>query len=133
MNVIVDTCIWSKALRRKNPDSRITENLTELIVEGRAVMIGPIRQEVLSGITERKQSLKLKRRLSAFKDYPIHTKHYELAAQYFNKCRENGIQGSHIDFLICAVATTENLCLYTTDNDFSHFSKYIRLHFHSQK
>ena len=62
MNVIVDTDIWSRALRRtKNPDSNLIEKLTHLIDEGRVVMLGPIRQEILSGIKEKNQFELLKR------------------------------------------------------------------------
>jgi len=52
MNVLVDTSVWSLALRRREVDeeSEIVRELRELIVEGSAVIIGPIRQELLSGI-----------------------------------------------------------------------------------
>ena len=109
MNVVVDTCIWSRALRRKSPDPDITETLTELIAEGRVVMLGPIRQEILSGVVDPRQFRKLKARLSAFVDFPLRTGHYETAAMYYNKCREKGVQGSHIDYLICAVAVLEKM------------------------
>ena len=52
MKIIVDTCVWSAALQKSNPnetDPLIVE-LKELIKEGRVQMIGPIRQELLSGV-----------------------------------------------------------------------------------
>jgi predicted nucleic acid-binding protein len=42
--------------------------------------------------------------MSIFPDYVIQTSDYEFAAECSNECRRNGIQGSHTDFLICAVA-----------------------------
>jgi hypothetical protein len=52
---------------------------------------------------------------------------YICAAQNFNKCRAQGIQGSHIDFLICAVAMNHHLCILTTDKDFIHYQKVLPL------
>ena len=107
MNVLPDTPIWSLAFRRRerNPaDQVLVDELTELIRETRIVMIGPIRQEVLSGIAHIAQFNKVKKSIEAFDDLAINTEDYERAAQLFNMCRRKGIQGSHIDFLICAVA-----------------------------
>ena len=43
--VIVDTCIWSLALRGETPrDSGVTNELTALIEQNRAKIIGLIRQ-----------------------------------------------------------------------------------------
>ena len=55
MRVLVDTPIWSLALRRRTrtPDDPATAELASLIQDGRAALIGPVRQELLSGIRER--------------------------------------------------------------------------------
>ena len=45
------------------------------------------------------------------------------AAECYNICRSAGIQGSHIDFLICAFAERENAPIFTTDKDFFHYAK----------
>jgi len=55
MMVLVDTSVWSVALRRQAGqltagEGAVREELAELIREGRARLIGPVRQEVLSGI-----------------------------------------------------------------------------------
>ena len=126
MNVIVDTDIWSRALRRKQkPDTNLIEKLAHLIDEGRVIMLGPIRQEILSGIKEKKQFELLKRKLNAYHDYSITTMDYEKAAEYFNTCRSKGIQGSNTDFLICAVAVNNIMSIFTLDKDFKLFSKFI--------
>jgi predicted nucleic acid-binding protein len=124
MKVLVDTCIWSSALRRKNPDLRLSEKLQELIKDSRVSIIGPIRQEILSGISSAKQFHKLKKSLSSFEDIPLNAEYFEKAAEFTNTCRTKGIQGSTTDFLICAVAHIENLEIFTTDSD---FEKYGRL------
>ena len=124
MKVLVDTSVWSIALRRKEP-SETAKKLTDLILSSLVVMIGSVRQEVLSGISDNNAFLKLKSKLDAFDDFAIGTKDYETAAEFYNICRKNGIQGSHTDFLICAVAHNNNFLIYTTDKDFDNFAKYL--------
>ena len=134
MKVIVDTCVWSLALRRKTYSaSPVAQELERLIKEFRVQMIGPIRQEILSGIRLKAQFNNLKDRLSNFPDVPVITEDYERAAEFFNRCRAKGVQGSNTDFLICAVAERNNCTLFTTDKDFQLFSKYIPVKLHHLK
>lgn len=126
MKVIVDTCIWSLALRRNNvTNSTHIAELQKLIEDSRIQMLGPIRQELLSGISSPSQFKKLKNQLAAFPDIMITTENYELAAEYFNLCRARGIQGSSIDFLICATATYYACSIFTNDHDFIEYAKII--------
>jgi len=125
MKVLVDTCIWSSALRHKNPDVELIEKLKDLINDGRVSIIGPIRQEILSGISSTRQFQQLRTILSSFEDILLETEHFEKAAEFSNICRRKGIQGSTIDFLICAVAHLENLQIFTTDSDFEFYSKFL--------
>ena len=107
MNVLVDTTIWSIALRRKkskSADQSIVGELTELIKELRAVLIGSIRQEVLSGISDLSMFDTVQRKLAPFDDLEVAKEDYVEAARLYNVCRRRGVQGSHVDFLICAVA-----------------------------
>jgi len=76
MMVLVDTPTWSLALRRRpenrSPqDQHLTKALAELIREGRVQMIGPIRQELLSGFREETQFRKLRDYLRAFPENPL--------------------------------------------------------------
>ena len=68
---------------------------------------------------------KLKDILSTFKDIPLESNHFIKAAEFNNICRKKGVQGSTIDFLICAVATNENLIIFTTDKGFENYRKYL--------
>ena len=131
MKVIVDTSVWSLALRRDKDDSPApVQELRHIIRDHRAQMIGPIRQEILSGVRSKSQFKKLRKHLESFPDLPILTEDYVTAAQFFNHCRSKGIQGSNTDFLICAVAVRNKLSIYTTDKDFEIFSKYIQIVLH---
>ncbi len=129
MNVLVDTSIWSLALRHKshNIKKREIEELENLIRENRASIIGPVRQELLSGISDDLFFRKLKQKLHSFSDIPLEKEHYELAAEMYNQCRKKGIQGSHVDFMICAIARTYQLPIFTHDLDFHSYSKILKL------
>jgi predicted nucleic acid-binding protein len=131
MKVMVDTCIWSLALRRgsQKPIPCVKE-LSGLIQDHRVQMIGPIRQEILSGIRSESQFNTLKRHLDSFVDLPILPKDYVDAARFFNLCRLKGIQGSNTDFLICAVSTRNNIPIYTIDKDFKLFAEHIPINLH---
>ncbi len=135
MKVLVDISVWSLALRRKKTklntsELQIIEELIELVKDSRVILIGQIRQEILSGIVSKSQFMKLKKRLRACDDFLITINDYEIASEFFNACRNNGIQGSHIDFLICAVSHNNNFSIFTTDKDFNNYSKYIEIQLH---
>ena len=125
-DVLVDTSIWSLVLRRKagSREETIVRELADLIQETRVRMIGPIRQEILSGIQHSKQFELLRSRLRAFPDLHIREENFERAAEIFNTCRKAGIQGSNTDFLICAVAEQNDLEIFTADRDFARYQKY---------
>ena len=125
MKIIVDTCVWSLAFRRKSGNKQAKENLISLINEYRIILLGPIRQEVLSGIPNKKQFNVLKETLSNFPDYNIQSTDYEAAADMFNICRSHGIQGSFVDFTICSVAIKNKFLIYSTDKDFINYKKHL--------
>ncbi len=124
MRVLVDTSVWSLALRReahaRHPEALELKNLVAAhVVE----IIGTIRQELLSGVRDKEQFARLESSLAAFPDLPLATEDYVLAAKFFNLCRSKGIQGSNTDFLICAVAVRYKLAVFTTDMDFRMYRK----------
>ena len=131
MKIIVDTCIWSLALRRNNVvQNQYIGELRSLIEEIRVQLIGPIRQELLSGIKSKKQFNTLKLHLEAFDDVDLEVKDYELAAEYFNAARKKGIQGSNTDFLICAISSRREMPILTTDKDFTNFQSVFPVSLH---
>jgi predicted nucleic acid-binding protein len=90
-------------------------------------MLGPVRQELLSGVKTSAQFKKLAAALEAFSDEEVGTKDYVEAARCFNRCRSKGVQGSNTDFLLCAVSLRSGFPILTTDADFGHFSKVLRV------
>jgi predicted nucleic acid-binding protein len=134
MRVLVDTSVWSEALRRrKKSELDVVREFQSLILEHRVDIIGPIRQEILSGLREDSQFDRLEKHLAAFPDILLSTADHILAAKFFNVCRAEEIQGSNTDFLICAVAVRRQLAIYTTDKDFSLFAKTLPIVLHETR
>lgn len=130
--MIVDTSVWSLALRRKQPASdAINAELARLIDEGEALIAGPIRQELLSGVAAQAQFQLLRERLAAFPDLPIDTADYERAALCFNQCRARGVQGSNTDYLICALALRLDLPVFSVDRDFGRYARVLGVRLHA--
>ena len=132
MKVLIDTAIWSLALRRKDGfgnKSTLIE-LGTLIDDGRIAVIGPIRQELLSGVKDRPVFDRLREHLRVFPDTEITSDDYEEAASFYNACRAKGVQGSNTDFLICAVAVRYDFPIFTTDADFRHFANVLPIALH---
>jgi predicted nucleic acid-binding protein len=127
MSVIVDTAIWSLALRRNTPErnAAVVDRLRSLISNQQVIILGAIRQEVLSGLRTPEQFDRLRNILRAFPNLDLATEDDELAAEFFNTCRRQGIQGSNTDFLICAAAHRRNHTIFTTDNDFRNFQAHL--------
>src|SRR2546430_15903277 len=95
MTVMVDTPVWSLALRRRQADlnareQALTRALAELVREGRAQIMGAIRQELLSGIREEEHFHKLRDYLRAFEEPGIEVLDYEEAAQMRSEERRVG-------------------------------------------
>ncbi len=131
MRVLVDTCVWSLSLRRSEAvDSPEVSELVELVRELRVQIIGPIRQELLTGIKSRSQFARLRDHLRAFPDLELTSRDYESAAEYHNLCRTKGVQGSNTDFLICAVAARRKMPIFTTDADFALFQQHLPILLH---
>ena len=128
--IIVDTSVWSKAFRKKNlteDEKKMISFLEKIIRDGRVIMIGAIRQEILCGISDENRFEKLRSALEAFSDFELEEDDYITAAKYYNKCRCHGIQGSMTDFLICSVATHHYFSIFALDDDFNHYKEYIDL------
>lgn len=130
MMVLVDTPVWSLALRRRAVDlgpreHLLTQALYELVRESRVRLLGATRQEVLSGIRDESQFRRIRNDLRAFDDVSLGISDYEEAAQMSNKCRGAGIAGTSVDMLICAVTVHHGWKIFSTDLDFTHYAEVL--------
>jgi len=136
LNVLVDTSVWSLALRRNaaqlsGAEKPLVTELSELVREGRARMVGLVRQELLSGIRTAEQHEKLRVHLRAFPDERIETADYEEAARFGNQCRAKGIVVSIVDVFLCAVALRREWEIFTNDPDFARYAKVLPIALHA--
>ncbi|MFZ5496066.1 MAG: type II toxin-antitoxin system VapC family toxin [Verrucomicrobiota bacterium] len=126
MKVLADTPVWSAAFRRAENQAQVLRSELEWLIEhGAVTIIGPIRQELLSGIREKVQFEQVRTAMRNFPDLSLEAADFETAAEYFNRCRSKGVQGALTDFLICAVAVRHKLEIFTTDGDFQHYRKHL--------
>ena len=138
MNVLVDTSVWSLALRRKPRDLAPGEQSSvnepaDLTREGRVRIIGLIRQELLSGIKTPAHYEKLRGAMRAFPDEALDTRDYEAAASVSNDCRSRGIAAPVVDALICQVALARKWSIFTTDSDFKVYATVVPIKLHAPR
>ena len=137
MKVLVDTSVWSLMLRRNpatlNTSERHTvRELQDLVNDGRAVIVGAIRQELLSGIKHEAQFQALKSKLSVFEDSEISTADYENAAAAASKCMTAGVPTTSIDVFICALALDRQWPIFTSDRGFAQFQRVLKFQMYSR-
>ena len=136
MNALVDTSVWSLAYRRSaaslNPTERkLRSELAELMRESRVKVIGPVCQELLSGIRDRNQFDLIWGDLLAFSEEALTLWDYRRGAEISNQLRSKGITGHIVDCLICAVALDRGFSVFSTDQDFRHYAKHIPIRLHA--
>jgi len=138
MNALVDTSVWSLALRR-NPENLnaaeqvVVRELADIARDGRARMIGLIRQELLSGIKSAAQYEKLRSALHAFPDEMIDRSDHEAAAKASNACRSRGVIASTVDALICQIALSREWTIFSTDPNFQNYARVLPIKLHTPR
>ena len=127
MRVLVDTTIWSLALRRRRralsaAERDLVREFETLVVEGRVLLAGPVRQEILTGVRDATVFERLKIHLSHFDDEPLGAADFETAAEYANRCLAAGVAVASTDLLLCAIAVRRHASVFTTDPDFTNYA-----------
>jgi predicted nucleic acid-binding protein len=135
MTVLVDTCVWSLGLRRRQRDLNPIERSTyyewaDLLKRGEAAITGVIRQELLSGIVSQKEFESLRDRLALVDDLFVDSHTHILAAEFYNQCRAYGIVPDSPDMTICAAAHLYGMPVFTTDPDFLRYEHHLPIKLH---
>ena len=138
MRVLVDTTIWSLALRRRAghlaPAERaLVDEWAQLVREGRVTVLGIIRQEVLSGIATAAAFERVREALEPFLDVALGSVDHENAARAFNACRASGVVGSAVYMLICSVAQRLDSAVFSTAPDFIRYASVLGLRLHAPR
>ena len=135
MSVLIDTSIWSLALRRRRRDLNPAElkayyEWERLVLDGEAALIGPVRQETISGIASAREVLVVKQRLAPVLEFPMPSDLFILAADFYNTCRAAGVGPGAIDMMICAAAYSNGSAIFSSDPDFVHYARHLPITLH---
>jgi hypothetical protein len=136
MSVLTATTLRSCGGSGGDSAAPVIDPLADLCIEPQtAVVIAPIRLELLGGLKTKVGFDALLSKISAFEDARFVMQGYEKAAEIFNICRATGIQVSSTDSLVCAVALNQQLPIFSVDLDLSTSRKYfaISVYFSSSK
>ena len=129
MTLLVDTSVWSLALRRDAASDTSQVRALQAALEGGEIVVttGLILQELLQGFSGPRAREEIIQRFSALPllipDRPDHIE----AAELRNRCRRAGVQIGTIDALIAQLCIRHRLTLLTTDNDFVRMARHCPL------
>jgi len=129
--ILVDTSVWSLAMRRdEQPNSPELKILVKALDSGEEIYsTGIILQELLQGFSGARAATAIVERFAAIPMLVPETSDYIQAAEIRNKSRRKGVQIGTIDALIAQLSLRYKLSLLTSDKDFKHMSKAIKLTF----
>jgi len=129
MSLLVDTSVWSLALRRDRPAESPVVVLLRRALEGDSVVLttGIVLQELLQGVRGPKGREAIIGRFAALPFVvPDRQDHIE-AALLHTACRGKGLQLGTIDALLAQLCLRHDLTLLTTDRDFSRIAGVVPL------
>jgi predicted nucleic acid-binding protein len=129
VSLLVDTSVWSLALRRDAP-AGVPEvrALRDALAGGEIVATtGVILQELLQGVVPERARAQITETLAALEYLTPSREDHVAAAGVRNKLRSAGVQVGTIDALIAHLAIASGHTLLTTDNDFRAASGHISL------
>ncbi|UYN83485.1 MAG: PIN domain-containing protein [Microcella sp.] len=132
MTVLVDTSVWSLALRRDVPlNSPAVTELTKVVKSELVVTTGLIIQELLQGFLPERTQAEIRRRFSLLAAVQPTLADHVAAAELRNTCRSAGVQLGTIDALIAQLCITHDLELLSADRDFVHATRHCDLRLRS--
>ena len=120
MSLLVDTSVWSLALRRDEASSAPeVRALRQALESGETVVTaGVILQELLQGFAGPRARADIVERFAALPLLAPDRQDHIDAAELRNRCRRAGVQIGTIDALLAQLCIRHQLTLLTTDNDF---------------
>jgi len=126
--ILVDTSVWSLALRRNQPvESAHTAHFRQALADGDVVLTGVVLQELLQGLAPGPTKDRLVGELGKLSLIVPTRNDHVLAAEFFTVCRKQGVQFATVDALIAAICVERGLPLLTVDRDFAHAADWIGL------
>ena len=127
MTLLVDTSVWSLAMRRDGAtDSHEVAALREALDGGDSVVTtGLVLQELLQGFTGPKAKDAIIERFGALPLIQPDRQDHVAAAEIRNTCRRAGVQIGTIDALLIQLCGRYELTLLSSDGDFANAAPHI--------
>ncbi|MCZ7562129.1 MAG: PIN domain-containing protein [Burkholderiaceae bacterium] len=127
MTLLVDTSVWSLALRRDGsinaPEVRALRDA--LAGSDAVVTTGLILQELLQGFKGPRAAAAIVERFRALPIIAPERNDHIAAAEVRNSCRRAGVQVGTIDALLIQLCSRHELTLLSTDDDFAHAARHV--------
>ena len=129
MRVLVDTSVWSLALRKKGlADHPAVRGLSSLLRANENVFVsGLILQEVLQAFRSEASLRTIVRHLEPFPLLALQRPDYVHAAALHRRCAAKGVSVSTADCQIAAAAIRHDCRLLTADRDFERIARVSEL------
>ena len=129
MSLLVDTSVWSLALRRDGSLSAPEVVALRNALEGGEIVVttGLVLQELLQGFAGPRMRKEIIERFGALPLLSPDRQDHIDAAELRNGCRRAGLQVGTIDAIIAQLCLRHSLTLLTTDNDFAGIAKHSAL------
>lgn len=127
MTLLVDTSVWSLALRRdSSPDAKEVIALREALDGADSVVTtGLVLQELLQGFGGPKAKDAIIERFGALPLIQPDRQDHIAAAEVRNLCRRSGVQVGTIDALLIQLCGRYELTLLSSDKDFANAVQHV--------
>jgi predicted nucleic acid-binding protein len=128
VSLLVDTCVWSLALRRdaEHTAPQVLALRHALLGGDQVFTTGLVLQELLQGFAGPKARAQIIERFAALALLqPDREDHIE-AAGVRNDCRRHGVQVGTIDALLIQLCRRHDLVLLSSDKDFEAAARHVR-------
>jgi predicted nucleic acid-binding protein len=126
VTLLVDTSVWSLALRRdaRAEGAEVQALRAALAGNQSVVTTGFILQELLQGFSGLRARREIIEKFSALPLIPPDRQDHIEAAELRNRCRRAGVQVGSIDALLIQLCVRHDLIMLTTDRDFASAAKH---------
>jgi predicted nucleic acid-binding protein len=129
MALLVDTSVWSLALRRDGEVDlpEVSALKLALLQGGEIITTGFILQELLQGFLGPKVRTDIIDRFAAIPFISPARDDHIAAADLRNHCRRHGTQVGTIDAVLAYLAIKHDLTMLATDKDFKEIARHTKL------
>lgn len=127
MTLLVDTSVWSLALRRDGSSSEpVVAALRQALLGSESIVTtGLVLQELLQGFSGPRDATAIVDHFRALPMVQPDKQDHIAAAEVRNVCRRSGVQIGTIDALLIQLCGRHELTLLSTDKDFRHAARHV--------